>query len=130
MQIRNSSQIFKNVNQRDLTTYSISILTTSSTIFEEKSNCYSLKFIYGRFYLLPSKQYGFRITINKSTIHPIHNVMTNSKNSMDGNNHTLAIVLDIKKVCDVVCHQKLICKLEKYGIWGNTLECFKIYLNK
>lgn len=93
------------------------MLSTLSTIFEKKKAIVTRWSSFMEyFYLLLSKPYGFRITKDKSTIHSIHNVITNTKNSMDGDNQTLAIVMDIKKACDMVCHQKLIWKLEKYGI--------------
>lgn len=49
--------------------------------------------------------------------------------SFEEGNRSLGIFLDLSKAYHCLNHQKLLCKLEKYGIRGNALKWFTSYLS-
>ena len=68
-------------------------------------------------------QYGFRH--NHSTIHAMLDLITTCYDNLNGKKFSALIFLDIQKAFDSVSHQKLLKKLEYYGIRGvaNSLIC-------
>ena len=46
--------------------------------------------------------------------------------NVEGKTQTDVVVLDFSKAFDVVPHQRLLHKLDHYGIWGKLLIGFKI----
>ena len=55
-------------------------------------------------------------------------VYSQISNYLDDKQHTCVILLDFKKAFDIVNHNLLLQKMEKYGIRGNVLEMLQSYL--
>ena len=104
----------------------ISLLSSFSKIFE--------KCLYERIYyylnknkILTPVQFGFKQ--NSSTSDAVRQLFDNFAENIDQKKYTCAVFLDLKKAFDIVNHQILLAKLEKYGIRGLPLQLFKSYLN-
>ena len=103
---------FKKGSDSELGNYRpISVLPCFSKILE--------KIMYNRLYkhlkekdILYKKQFGFQ-----------------QKHSIERNQFTLGIFIDLSKDFDTVDHKILISKLKNYGIRGNDLKWFESYLN-
>ena len=66
--------------------------------------------------VLSSNQYGFRR--NYSTYMALIDFVDNLSQSIDNNEHTIGIFVDLSKAFDTVDHKILISKLNHYGIRG------------
>ena len=91
------------------------------------------KIIYSRFYnfLLSNRiihdcQFGFRK--GHSTTHALNYSIQHIENELDKKKHVIGIFIDLSKAFDTIDHNKLLCKLEHYGIRGNALDLIKSYL--
>ena len=116
---KGDSQLFDNYRP-------ISVLPILGKIFE--------KILYDRLYsfftsknVIHSKQFGFRK--NHSTGHAINYSVDKIINELQKRNHIIGIFIDLSKAFDTIDHEKLIVKLEHYGIRGNCLELLKSYLS-
>ena len=76
--------------------------------------------------LLYKYQFGFQKKL--STEHNLLHLTNFVSNSLNDGKYCIGIFLDLKKAFDVVSHEILINKLEKFGIKGVSLEWFKSYL--
>ena len=101
----------------------ISLLPSISKILE--------KIIHKRLYhfmelheLLYDNQFGFRR--KHSTIDAVNKFVTDTCKSLDDNESTIAVYLDLSKAFDTIDHSILLKKLEFYGIRGQALDCFVI----
>ena len=120
------SPVYKKGNPQLLDNYRpISTLPIFSKIFE--------KLIYSRIYdflvaknVLYEKQFGFRR--NHSTSHAINYSIKYIADKIEQKKHVIGIFLDLSKAFDTICHNKLLVKLESYGIRGNCLKLLKNYL--
>ena len=120
------SPIYKKGDPQLLDNYRpISTLPIFSKIFE--------KFIYTRIYdflvaknVLYEKQFGFRR--NHSTSHAINYSIKYIADKIEQKKHVIGIFLDLSKAFDTICHEKLLVKLDSYGIRGNCLKLIKNYL--
>lgn len=72
-------------------------------------------------------QYGFKS--DKDAQGAVFDLCTNIQASLDNNQYTCAIFIDLKKAFDTVNHEILIKKLHGIGIEGMALEWFKSYLS-
>ena len=79
------------------------------------------------FHLFYKYQFDFRK--NHSTEHVLIEITGQIKSSMDNNQITCGIFIDLSKAFDTVNHHILLDKLENLGIRGKALELFKSYLS-
>ena len=66
---------------------------------------------------------------NHSTEHALIEITDQIRFSMDNNQITCGIFVDLSKAFDTVNHEILLGKLENLGIRGKALELFKSYLS-
>ena len=103
----------------------ISILPIFGKIFEKViySRLYSFLTAYNVIY---DKQFGFRT--NHSTSHAINYSINKIIENTEKKNHTIGIFIDLSKAFDTIDHEKLLVKLEHYGIRGKCHDLLKNYL--
>ena len=69
------------------------------------------------------KQFGFRA--NHSTAHAVNYSINHILQNLEKKNYVIGIFVDLSKAFDTIDHQKLLVKLEHYGIRGSCLELLK-----
>ena len=96
----------------------ISVLPIFGKIFE--------KFLFSRLYsfftsksVIYKKQFGFRK--KHSTNHAINYSINKIIDELQTRNHVIGIFIDLSKAFDTIDHNKLVSKLEHYGIRGTCL---------
>ena len=80
-----------------------------------------------RNHLIRSAQYGF--IKGRSTELQLLNCSCDWVNAIDTKCFADTVYIDLAKAFDTVSHNKLLHKLQKYGITGNILQWFSSYLN-
>ena len=92
------------------------------------------KLIYNRLYsffqaknTIYENQYGFRK--NHSTSHAVNFSVKQILDQIENKQHVIGIFIDLSKAFDTISHEKLICKLDFYGIRGISLNLIKSYLS-
>ena len=92
------------------------------------------KIIYNRLYdylsamnIIYSRQFGFRKM--HSTSHAINYSVNKILNETEQKKHVIGIFIDLSKAFDTIEHQKLLDKLEYYGIRGIALKTLQSYLS-
>ena len=119
--------IFKKGDPKSLNNYRpISILSTINKIFEKKLYARLIDYI-DKHNIFYKYQFGFRK--KHSTEHALIEIVDQIRLSIDNNQLTCGIFIDLSKAFDTVNHDILLSKLEHYGIRGNALDLFKSYLN-
>ena len=127
MKVGNISPVYKKGNPQTLGNYRpVSTLPLFGKIFE--------KIIYARLYsylisknIIYDKQFGFRK--GHSTSHAINYSVNNILECIEGKKHVLGIFIDLSKAFDTLDHEKLMIKLENYGIRGNCYQLIKNYIS-
>ena len=128
LKIGQVTPIFKKGNTQSLQNYRpISTLPCFGKILE--------KVIYSRLYkffvsknILYENQYGFRS--HHSTSHAVNYSIDKITCNIENKNHVLGIFIDLSKAFDTISHEKLLFKLENYGIRGPPLALLQSYMTK
>ena len=109
-------------NQLTINYRPTSLLPSLSRVFE-RIICNRLLSFFTRINTIVPTQYDFRH--NRSTIHAVLDLITTFHDNLNCKKFSALIFLDIPKASDSVSHQKLVKKLEYYGIRGvaNSLFC-------
>ena len=119
--------IFKNGDSKSINNYRpISILSTLNKIFEKILYARLVNYI-EKFDLFYKYQFGFRT--NHSTEHALIEIVDQIRLSIDKDQLTCGIFIDLSKAFDTVNHDILLAKLDHYGIRGNALNLFRSYLS-
>ena len=119
--------IFKKGDPSQANTYRpISILPAMCKLFERilTEDIYDHL---SRNHLITSAQYGF--IKGRSTELQLLNCSCDWVNAIDTKCFADTVYIDLAKAFDTVSHNKLLHKLQKYGITGNILQWFSSYLN-
>jgi len=103
----------------------VSVIPIFSKIFE--------KIIYNRLYsfltsmnVIYEKQFGFRK--NHSTTHAINYSINRILSEIEKKRHVVGVFIDLSKAFDTIDHEKLLVKLEHYGIRGICYDLLASYL--
>ena len=126
LKIARVTPIYKTGDENDFRNYRpISVLPCFSKMLE--------RIMYKRLYnhlsqnhMLYPKQFGFQKS--HSTEHAIIQLIDQTNSSIEKNNFTLGVFVDLSKAFDTVDNHILISKLENYGGNGNSLRWFQSYL--
>lgn len=103
----------------------IAITSVISKIFETVM-CDRLKGFVNKFNILKSEQYGFQQ--GKSTSMACFDLVTRLLRFVDTKNVTACLFFDMSKAFDLVSHEILLDKLDKYGIRGPALQWLSTYI--
>ena len=126
LKIGKVTPVFKKGDPQQFDNYRpISILPIFGKIFE--------KIIYSRLYsffvsqmVIYDKQFGFRA--NHSTAHAVNYSINHILQNLEKKNYVIGIFIDLSKAFDTIDHNKLLVKLEHYGIRGSCFELLRSYL--
>ena len=119
--------IHKSGSQKDIGNFRpITTLSVFSKIFEKLVHRRLSKFI-SKYKLINDNQFGFQK--NKNTSDAILEFLDNLYDSLNNNQHPLAIYLDFSKAFDTVSHDILLKKLSHMGFRGNIYSWLYTFLS-
>ena len=78
--------------------------------------------------IIYENQFGFRK--NHSTSHAVNFSVNKILGELENKKHIIGIFIDLSKAFDTISHDKLIDKLNHYGIRGKGLQILRSYLQK
>lgn len=104
----------------------ISLLSNIAKILERIIKTRIVKF-FNKYEIISERQYGFRE--GKSTEDAIHKLTSFVYESLDKKIPMLSIFVDLSKAFDTVCHNRLLEKLEMYGLRGKSYKIIQSYLH-
>ena len=118
--------LYKNNGRADKSNYRpISILSNVSKLYER---ClYSQLYDYLDKNIFSKYQCGFRKGF--STQHTLLVMIEKMKTARDNKQFCAAVLTDLSKACDCICHDLLIAKLKAYGVDRNALKLVYDYLS-
>jgi hypothetical protein len=127
LKVGNITPIFKKGDSQLFDNYRpVSTIPIFSKIFE--------KLIYNRLYsylvsknILYDKQFGFRKS--HSTSHAINYSVNHIVENINAKKHVLGIFIDLSKAFDTISHDKLLVKLNNYGVRGRVHDLLHSYLS-
>ena len=127
LKIGRISPIYKKDNEELMENYRpVSTLAVFGKILE--------KVIYSRLYsflvsqnILHENQFGFRKA--HSTTHALNYSINHIEKELKNNKHIIGIFIDLSKAFDTIDHEKLLYKLQNYGIRGNAHKLITSYLS-
>uniref|UniRef100_A0A3Q3EDH9 Reverse transcriptase domain-containing protein n=1 Tax=Labrus bergylta TaxID=56723 RepID=A0A3Q3EDH9_9LABR len=127
MKIAKVIPLYKTGDKHHFTNYRpVSLLPQFSKILKKLFADRLNKFI-NKHNLLTDSQYGFRP--NRSTSLAVIELIEKITNSLDQKNYAAGVFIDLKKAFDTINHNRLINKLERYGIRGVILNWLRSYLH-
>ena len=103
----------------------ISILPCLSKILEKLIKDRLMSFINKHNILYPY-QYGFRK--DHLSGHGVLDLITTVYDTINDKKLACLVMIDLKKAFDTICHERLLLKLNNYGIRGNAYDLLKSYL--
>lgn len=103
----------------------ITLISNFAKILEKCIRRQLLEF-FGKHKILSEQQYGFRH--GRSTSDAIAKLTEKITMDMDKNYKNITVFLDLKKAFDTVNHEKLLFKMQRYGVRGPALNLIKSYL--
>lgn len=118
--------IYKKGDKSSMSNYRpITLIPIFAKIFEKAMHKRLLEFIY-KFDILKKEQYGFQK--GKSTIPACFDLVSTIVDNVDEKKLTTALLIDMTKAFDFVCHEILFKKLYNLGIRGLALQWIQSYL--